>query len=117
MSELGLDVHWEVVTGEDQFYECTKRFHNGLQGNTVDLPESLLQNYEKTNAENAETLRDPLQDAELVIIHDPQPAPLLQYFPDRQGKWIWRCHIDASRPYRPVWKYLRHGNTLLAHDQ
>ncbi|HDO30900.1 MAG TPA: glycosyltransferase, partial [Desulfobacteraceae bacterium] len=25
----------------------------------------------------------------------------------RRGKWIWRCHIDVSRPFRPVWKYLR----------
>ena len=107
MCELGIDAHWEVVTGADQFYECTKRFHNGLQGNTVDLPETLLRNYEQTGAENAERLRGQLQDAEFVIIHDPQPAPLLHHFPDRKGKWIWRCHIDVSRPYRPVWKYLR----------
>jgi trehalose synthase len=107
MNELGLDTHWEVVTGENQFYECTKRFHNGLQGNAVDLSESLLENYQQTNTRNAEMLGSTLQDAEIVIIHDPQPAPLLQHFPDRKGKWIWRCHIDVSRPFRPVWKYLR----------
>jgi len=42
-----------------------------------------------------------------VFVHDPQPAALLRHFPQRRGKWIWRCHIDASRPNRPVWRYLR----------
>jgi trehalose synthase len=32
---------------------------------------------------------------------------LLKFCQARKGKWIWRCHIDASRPFRPVWKYLR----------
>jgi len=50
----------------------------------------------------------------VVFIHDPQPAPLLSHCPDRQGKWIWRCHIDLSHPYRPVWKYLR--RFLLEYD-
>lgn len=107
MCELGIETHWEVVTGEDQFFECTKRFHNGLQGNTVDLSPALLQVFEETNARNAEQLRDALTDADVVFIHDPQPALLLDHFPERRGKWIWRCHIDASHPYRPVWKYLR----------
>ena len=42
-----------------------------------------------------------------MVIHDPQPAPLLRFCPRRKGKWFWRCHIDVSTPYRPVWKYLR----------
>ncbi len=107
MTELGLQARWEVVTGEEPFYECTKRFHNGLQGNVVDLPASLLAHYERTNAHNAEEMHQILRDAEIVFIHDPQPAPLLRHVPDRKGKWIWRCHIDVSHPYRPVWKYLR----------
>ena len=107
MNDLGLDTHWEVLQGNAEFYQCTKGFHNAIQGNPVHLPESLLKAYEQTNAENAEMLRPALEDADIVIIHDPQPAPLLKHFPDRKGKWIWRCHIDASRPYRPVWKYLR----------
>ncbi len=107
MNDLGLDTHWEVIQGNSEFYQCTKNFHNAIQGNQVPMPEALLRNFEETNAQNAETLRPALQDADMVIIHDPQPAPLLQHFPDRKGTWIWRCHIDASQPYRPVWKYLR----------
>ncbi len=105
--ELGIDVSWEVIDGNADFFKCTKGFHNALQGNKVEIPKSLLKNFEQTNRRNSEELREKLEDADIVFIHDPQPAPLLEYCPDRRGKWIWRCHIDASRPYRPIWKYLR----------
>lgn len=105
--ELGLDCRWEIVSGEGDFYQCTKIMHNALQGSQVGLSERLTSIYEKTAAANAETLAGVLRDADVVFIHDPQPAPLIRHFPDRKGKWIWRCHIDASRPYRPVWRYLR----------
>lgn len=106
MNELGMETSWEVISGEPDFYQCTKSFHNAIQGNPVIIPDRLLRVYERTNEENAERLRPALQDADIVFIHDPQPAPLLASFPDRKGKWIWRCHIDASRPYRRVWRYL-----------
>ena len=106
MQELGIDTRWEVITGDSEFFECTKGMHNTLQGNRIPLGESLLRVYEETNARNAEILRPALEDADFVFIHDPQPAALLRHCPDRRGKWIWRCHIDASHPYRPVWKYL-----------
>jgi len=104
---LGIATSWEVINGRDEFYRCTKYFHNALQGNHVAIPKNLLKAYEEVNAANAEILRPTLADADIVFIHDPQPAPLISFFPERKGKWIWRCHIDASRPYRPVWKYLR----------
>ncbi len=104
---LGLDVSWEVITGDAAFYDCTKSFHNALQGDRIDIPEHLLAHYEATNARNAEGLRERLQDADFVFIHDPQPAPLLALCPDRKGKWVWRCHIDLSHPYRKVWRYLQ----------
>ncbi len=104
---LGLDVSWEVITGESEFYQCTKRIHNALQGQQVGLSDSLLEVYERTNAENAERLRPTLKDADIVFIHDPQPTPLIEFFPKRKGKWVCRCHIDISKPQRKVWKYLR----------
>ncbi|MBN2185404.1 MAG: glycosyltransferase [Candidatus Krumholzibacteriota bacterium] len=105
--ELGIDASWEVIEGNQEFFKCTKSFHNALQGNRVDIPKTLLEEYERVNLENADRLRGILTDADIVFIHDPQPAPLLRSFPERKGKWIWRCHIDASHPYRPIWKYLR----------
>ncbi len=107
MKELGLDARWEVIQGEESFFQCTKNFHNGLQGNAFPLSDSIFRVFEATNAKNAEELRATLEEADIVFIHDPQPLPLLRSCPGRKGKWIWRCHIDLSHPYRPVWKYLR----------
>ncbi len=104
---FGLDCRWEVITGEAPFYQCTKSFHNALQGVAQSISAPLLEAYEQTNAKNAEGLRKTLEEADFVFIHDPQPAPLLALCPKRKGKWIWRCHIDASHPYRRVWKYLK----------
>ncbi len=104
---LGINATWEVITGESRFYQCTKGFHNALQGVPQSIPDGLLRAYEETNQRNAEDLRQKLVDADVVFIHDPQPAPLLAQMPERKGRWVWRCHIDASHPYRPVWKYLK----------
>jgi len=106
-TELGMDVRWEIIEGDPDFYRCTKAFHNSLQGNAVETPEALLRAYEEANERTAERLRVELEEADYVFIHDPQPAPLLKLCPGRKGKWIWRCHIDVSRPYRPTWRYLR----------
>ncbi|MBD3163084.1 MAG: glycosyltransferase [Candidatus Eisenbacteria bacterium] len=105
--ELGLDTVWEVIQGEPPFYVCTKGMHNALQGDPVDIGPDLLRVYEETNRSEADRLRGLLEDADMVFIHDPQPAQLITHCPRRKGPWVWRCHIDLSRPHRPVWKYLR----------
>jgi trehalose synthase len=107
MQEMGIDTTWEVITGDENFFQCTKSFHNALQGNKIEIPEALLQAYEETNQGMAKSLGSLLAEADIVFVHDPQPAPLLSLCPQRKGYWVWRCHIDLSHPYRPVWKYLR----------
>jgi trehalose synthase len=102
--ELGLNVRWEVVTGDPGYFAATKRIHNALQGETIDLTAAQRAAYVETVRGNAERLA--LGDADVVVIHDPQPAPLIAFAP-KSCPWIWRCHIDASRPFRPVWKFLR----------
>jgi len=107
MQNLNLNASWEVISGTGEFYQCTKAFHNALQGKSIRVPHDLLKAYEDVNKQNAEALRAKLEAADIVFIHDPQPAPLIKLCANRKGKWIWRCHIDVSRPYRPVWTYLR----------
>jgi trehalose synthase len=106
MEELGLDVTWEIISGDAEFYECTKNFHNALQGASIRITESQLKAYETTNRMTAELLHDTLEAADVVVVHDPQPAALIHHFPQRKGKWVWRCHIDASSPDRKMWRYL-----------
>jgi trehalose synthase len=114
MQELGLETYWEVISGETEFYQCTKSFHNAIQGSTVNIPDNLLKIYEETNRQTAQIYENKLHSADVVIIHDPQPAALIKSFPNRNGKWVWRCHIDVSKPFRPIWKYLR--NFVIDYD-
>ncbi len=107
MNDLGINASWEVIEGNEEFFKATKTFHNGLQGNAVALPQSMLDTYEQTVAENAGRLRPILEEADFVFIHDPQPATLFELCPQRKGKWVWRCHIDVSHPNRKVWNYLK----------
>jgi trehalose synthase len=107
MRELGLDASWETIEGHADFFAATKGFHNALQGRALDIPRRLLEGYLEVNRENARRLGARLEEADFVFIHDPQPAALLGFCPGRRGRWIWRCHIDVSRPHRPVWKFLR----------
>src|SRR5438552_10519306 len=104
MQELGLQVRWEVISGPPDFYRVTKAFHNGLQGLPVTLKRSDFDLHAEVNKDNARRLN---LEADIVIVHDPQPIYLPHFTPKgRVGRWIWRCHIDASRPNRAVWKYL-----------
>jgi trehalose synthase len=105
---LGIENHWEVINGNPDFFEFTKQMHNALQGLKQNFASAyLFKEYEKNNAENAEHLKPLLESADVVFIHDPQPAALINSFPQRKNKWVWRCHIDASNPIRSFWKFLR----------
>ncbi len=112
MCELGLDARWEVISAPADFYRVTKAFHNGLQGLPVSLKKSDFDLHYEVNRENAMRLN---LEADVVFIHDPQPIYLPEFTPLGQvGRWIWRCHIDASHPNRGVWKHLERA--LLHYD-
>ncbi len=107
MRDVGLDASWEVIQGTEEFFEVTKGIHNGLQGRPVDISHKYWKIFQDVNEANMGRLRPVLTGADIVVVHDPQPAFLLPLCEKRKGKWIWRGHIDISRPFRPVWKVLR----------
>jgi trehalose synthase len=104
MKELGLQTRWEVITGPPDYYRVTKSFHNALQGQSVALKRSDFELHREVNRETAGRLN---LEADVVLVHDPQPI-LLPLYTDRSRvrHWVWRCHIDASHPDRAVWKHL-----------
>jgi trehalose synthase len=107
MCDLGLDAKWKVIRGTPAFFSVTKHIHNGLQGRSVPLTKKDWDTFFDVNSGNISEMRGFLESADIVVIHDPQPAPLLELCPKRKGRWIWRAHIDISRPDRHVWKSLR----------
>jgi len=102
-NELGLKVKWEVIKGTGDFFNVTKAFHNALHGKEEKVTNELLNTYIEVNRQNAKEMSF---EEDIVEIHDPQPAALIEEKKKSPGKWVWRCHIDTSRPYLPVWKFL-----------
>jgi len=103
MADAGLDVEWRIIRGEDEFFQATKTIHNALQGNPRGLTEAEQAVFRRYNELNARDFKD---EYDFVIVHDPQPAALIEHFPGSQAKWIWRCHIDLSTPNRDVLEFL-----------
>ena len=103
-NELGIDTRWEVIEGDQSFFEVTKAMHNALQGFRTNISEGMLKHYLEVNRANALRLN---LDADFAVINDPQPAYLIQHLRSHAKHWIWRCHIDVSRPDRRVWRFLR----------
>lgn len=101
--ELGVKVRWEVMSGSDLFYRVTKSFHNALQGTKQRITSEMYDAFIECNRDNAKRLN---LDAEFAMIHDPQPAALIDARP-HGATWTWRCHIDVSTPQHSVWQFLR----------
>ncbi len=103
MNSLGLRTEWRVIQGRPDFFSITKKMHNALQGGKIDLSSIKKEIFEQVIYENS--LRNFL-DHDFIIVHDPQPLPLIEHY-EKKCPWVWRCHLDLSRPEAEVWKYLR----------
>ncbi|HEX3609163.1 MAG TPA: glycosyltransferase [Solirubrobacterales bacterium] len=95
MRDIGLDAHWHVIFGKEEFYNATKLLHNSLQGAEETLSDEEWALFDEINAINAEGLQGKW---DTVIVHDPQPIGLRRGALDKGRNWIWRCHIDLSEP-------------------
>jgi trehalose synthase len=102
LDELGIQARWEVIEGDEQFFDITKKIHNALQGNHETITKKMWQHHFEVNKRNMETIK--LDDVDAALIHDPQPAPLVEF--KKSGRWIWRCHIDVSNPMKEVCDHL-----------
>jgi trehalose synthase len=109
LESIGLDPHWGVIDGNEQFFEITKSIHNGFQGNkdlTWDVPMEV--HYLWTVEQNLASLPE---GYDVCVVHDPQPMPLPTMLGDDRfrvaKKWIWRCHIDCADPHPDVWGFIK----------
>jgi trehalose synthase len=103
MNSLGLRTEWRVIQGRADFFSVTKKMHNALQGGEIDLSNIKKEIFEQVIYENS--VRNFL-DHDFIIVHDPQPLPLIEHY-EKNCPWIWRCHLDLSRPDMETWRYLR----------
>jgi trehalose synthase len=103
MRDAGLETEWRVIHGQDEFFDVTKAIHNALQGDSRGLSEEEQEIFRRYNRENAEALTD---EFDFVIVHDAQPAAMIEHARETAKRWIWRCHIDLSTPNRDVLDFL-----------
>ncbi len=104
MADAGLDVEWRIIHGADEFFNVTKALHNGLQGDPRVLTAEERGVFARYNAQNAAELDESSYD--VVVIHDPQPVAVIDAFPARRSKWVWRGHIDFSAPNPEIFDVL-----------
>jgi trehalose synthase len=105
LHDLGIEAEWQLLEGSEEFFAVTKLVHNALQGAGVPWTEAMETTYLERLAANAERFDD---DGDFVFVHDPQPVALLTMLEERSprhGRWVWRCHIDLSRPMEAVWSF------------
>jgi trehalose synthase len=103
MQDAGLEVEWRIIRGAEEFYNVTKTIHNALQGNPQELDHEQQETFRRYQQLNAEEFED---DYDFVVIHDPQPVGMIDYFPETRARWIWRGHIDFSAPNPSVLEFM-----------
>jgi trehalose synthase len=104
LEQLGVDARWNIISGSENFYQVTKKFHNALHGRKQAITPD---DYEIFSAVSRKNLEEMELNGEILFIHDPQPVALIQKKPEIGMKWVWRCHIDISSPDYEVWNFLR----------
>lgn len=103
LNHLGVSLEWKILHGFHEFFEVTKSFHNALQGGEIDLTDEIKKLYLETNNEFASYNEF---DHDAIVIHDPQPLPLIAFFEKKQP-WIWRLHIDITNPNKDLWDFVK----------
>tara|TARA_B100000315_G_scaffold122793_1_gene112729 strand:- start:17166 stop:18374 length:1209 start_codon:yes stop_codon:yes gene_type:complete len=117
MNDVGLSAGWRVLHGNPDFFNITKKFHNGLQGDPVHFTRNKERIYIQTNIDFAAYTH---LSHDCIIIHDPQPLPMIKFYKKAQP-WVWRCHVDFSNPDKTLWDFLsdfilRYDLMLLSHE-
>src|SRR5205823_1128371 len=93
--DVGLEAEWYTLPPDGPFFGTTKRIHNWLQGQPGDFTRAQQRIYVRYLETLAKQMRG--IQADVWMIHDPQPLPLRSMVPLR-GRAVWRCHIDCSAP-------------------
>ncbi len=106
MQDMGLEIDWWIMHGENEFFNVTKAFHNCLQGAEACLEQGTIDTFFKYSQLNAKNILN--WEYDFVVIHDPQPIGLVTWRKAPEiTRWIWRCHIDTSTPNPDYWNFLQ----------
>jgi len=95
LNELGVETEWKVISGNEKFFECTKGLHNLLQGMKGTFTQEMERAYYSTITDCARSnIID--NNADVIMVNDPQPLGLARHLKKPGETWLWRCHIDIE---------------------
>jgi trehalose synthase len=104
LRQLGVNAKWDVIKGDEKFFNITKKMHNALHGVDVTITKDDFEYFIEVNRNNAEEMD---LSSDIFFVHDPQPIALIDKKKKVKGKWAWRCHIDFTNPRREVIEFLK----------
>lgn len=104
LKQLGVNARWDVIKGNEKFFNITKKIHNALHGVNEVISSEDLEYFLEVNRENIEEIGS---FDDIVFIHDPQPIALIEKKEDIGKRWIWRCHIDFTDPQPDIMNFLK----------
>ena len=105
MNDLGIECGWRVLVGSHSFFKATRKMFDGLQGKKVELTPTDKRLYKDYNERNS--IINHLQYHDVVIVHDSQPLAMVNQYKQKKCAWIWRCHVDLSKPHQHTAQFLR----------
>jgi trehalose synthase len=107
-----VDTRWLVLNGDPTFFTITKRLHNALHGSSGEAgfgaPER--EHYEQVLAENLAAVAELVAPRDIVLLHDPQTAGLVDGIRATGARVVWRCHIgrdESNANTERGWQFLR----------
>ncbi len=109
----GVDTRWLVLDGDHEFFMITKRLHNFLHGSPGDggpLGAKQREHFARVLSFNLPMAEQVVKPGDIVLLHDPQTAGLVDGLRRRGANVVWRCHIgrDTSDALTDMgWAFLR----------
>jgi trehalose synthase len=109
----GIENRWLVLDGDPRFFGVTKRLHNalhGVQGDGGPLGPAEHAHYDATLRSNRDDLVRRIAPGDIVLLHDPQTAGLVDAVRETGASAIWRCHVgsdDVNDRTHEAWAFLR----------
>jgi trehalose synthase len=104
LKQLGVNARWDVIKGDEKFFNITKKMHNALHGINTKLIKEDFDYFIEVNRRNSEEMN---LSSDIFFIHDPQPIALIEKRKKAKGQWAWRCHIDFTTPQKEVMEFLK----------
>jgi trehalose synthase len=108
-----VDTRWLVLTGSPEFFTVTKRVHNMLHGDPGDGGElgaaehAVVAGALEVDIEQMIAL---VSAGDVVLLHDPQTAGMVDRLRAAGALVVWRCHVgrDTSDDLTDrAWEFLR----------